>query len=41
LAHVKQCEEIVDVSQHMGRIQKAKSTQNHASMDPEIKIKTY
>jgi len=41
LAHIKQSGEIVDVSQHMGRVQKAKSTQNHASMDPEIKTKAY
>jgi len=41
LAHIKQSGEIVDVSQHMGRIQKAKSTQNHASMDPEIKTRSH
>ena len=38
LAHIKQCEETVDISDHMERVQKARSTGNHASMDPETKI---
>jgi hypothetical protein len=39
LAHIEQCEEIDDISQHRERIQKAKSTQNHASMVPETNTK--
>jgi hypothetical protein len=35
--HINQCVETVDNLQHMERVQKAESTENHASVDPETK----